>query len=127
MTDDPAVEPAAVGTAWLLKLALNTKITAIGRDGSKLGTVDYLVVDLGTGQVVYAILSFGGFLGLGQKYHPVPFEFLHLSADRSGYVVDIERSLIDGSPSFRSDDAPLFDDQYGQRIKAYYAHLTPSP
>src|SRR3546814_5156788 len=47
--------------------------TVHGRDGDKLGTVDKLILDERTGQVAYVILSTGGFLGLGQSYHPVPW------------------------------------------------------
>lgn len=127
MTDDSTTGRPVGGMVRLIGLTLSHKLTAYGRDSAKLGTVDQLVVDMETGRAEYAILSLGGFLGLGQKYHPVPFALLRLSTDKVGYVVDIERSLIDGSPSYRSDDAPPFDDAYGQRIRTYYSHLATAP
>jgi hypothetical protein len=91
-----------------------------GRDGSKVGSVHSFMVDKLTGQVAYAVLSFGGFLGLGQKYHPLPWDSLNYDVGREGYVVNVDKTLLEGSPSYRPDDAPVFDDAYGERISTYY-------
>lgn len=112
---------ASHGTALLVASSLKHKLLAYGRNGAKLGTVEQFLTDMFTGQAQYAVLSFGGFLGLGQKYHPVPFSFLRVSADGKGYIIDIDKTLIDGSPSYRDEDAPLFDEAYGRRITSYYA------
>ena len=58
------------GSIRLIVSTLNHKLTAYARDASKLGSVEQLVIDMFTGKAEYAVLSFGGFLGLGQKYHP---------------------------------------------------------
>ena len=92
----------------------------LGRDGHKLATVHSFIIDKPSGRVRYAILSYGGFLGLGQKYHPVPWETLTYSSDSDAYVLGIEKAMLEGSPSFRPDDAPIFDEAYGQRISTYY-------
>lgn len=124
--DDVAPAPGTRSqSALLVASVLKQKLTAYGRGGSKLGTVEQFLTDMFMGKVEYAVLSFGGFLGLGQKYHPVPFSFLRVSADGSGYTVDIDKSVIDGSPSYRDDDAPLFDDAYGKRIHSYYSVGSP--
>ena len=120
MSDAATTNDAYRGSMRLLISTLNTKLTAYARDGSKLGSVEQLVIDMFTGKSEYAVLSFGGFLGLGQKYHPVPFSYLRVSTDGAGYIVDVDKTLIDGSPSYRVDDAPAFDEAYGQRIKSYY-------
>ena len=78
------------------------------------------MVDKVTGQIAYAVLSFGGFLKLGQSYHPLPWSSLTYNMDRGGYVVDVDRGTLEGSPSYRIDDAPEFDDAYGKRISTYY-------
>ena len=109
------------GSIRLIVSTLNHKLTAYARDASKLGSVEQLVIDMFTGKAEYAVLSFGGFLGLGQKYHPVPFSYLRVSTDGAGYIIDVDKTLIDGSPSYRNDDAPAFDEAYGQRIKSYYS------
>jgi hypothetical protein len=107
-------------TTHLLSATLPKGINAYGRDGTKLGMVDALMIDMASGTARYAILSFGGFLGLGQKYHPVPFALLQLSSDRAGYIVNVDTLLLDGSPSYRPDDAPVFNAEYGRRIESYY-------
>jgi len=98
----------------------SVSMTAFARDGRKLGSVHSFIVDKPTGQVAYAVLSFGGFLGLGQKYHPVPWNVLVYDGERDGYVVDVDKALLEGSPSYRPDDAPEFNEAYGERISTYY-------
>jgi sporulation protein YlmC with PRC-barrel domain len=77
--------------------------TVHGRDGDKLGTVDRLILDERTGQVAYVILSTGGFLGLGQSYHPIPWSALHYDETRGGYAAAIDKRLLEGAPSFRPE------------------------
>lgn len=94
--------------------------TVHGRDGDKLGTIDKLILDERTGQVAYVILSTGGFLGLGQSYHPVPWAAFRYEPKQEGYVVAIDKRLLEGAPSYRPDSAPVFDNAYGQRVTDYY-------
>lgn len=91
-----------------------------GRDGDKLGTVDKLILDERTGQVAYVILSTGGFLGLGQSYHPVPWPAFRYDEAQGGYVAAIDKRLLEGAPSFRPDSAPVFDEGYGRRVTDYF-------
>jgi len=69
-----------------------------GRDGDKLGTVDKLILDERTGQVAYVILSTGGFLGLGQSYHPIPWSALRHDEKHGGYVAAIDKRLLGFEP-----------------------------
>jgi len=94
--------------------------TVHGRDGDKLGTVDKLILDERTGQVAYVILSTGGFLGLGQSYHPIPWSALRHDEKHGGYVAAIDKRLLEGAPSFRPDSAPIFDEDYGRRVTDYF-------
>jgi PRC-barrel domain protein len=95
-------------------------MTVYARDGRKLGSLHSFILDKPTGGVAFAVLSFGGFLGLGQKYHPVPWALLAYDADRDSYIVNVDKAMLDGSPSYRPDDAPEFNDAYGERIATYY-------
>ena len=94
--------------------------TAYNMDGDKVGTVHSFMVDKLTGQVAYAVLSFGGFLGLGQRYHPLPWESLRYDPGCEGYIVNVDKAMLEGSPSYRPDEAPEFDDDYGERVSTYY-------
>ena len=94
--------------------------TVHGRDGDKLGTVDQLILDERTGQVAYVILSTGGFLGLGQSYHPIPWSAFRYDETQGGYAGAIDKRLLEGAPSFRPDSSPVFDDAYGLRVTVYF-------
>lgn len=73
--------------------------------GEKLGTIHSLMIHKQTGQVAYALLAFGGFLGIGSHVHPVPWEKLTFDAERRGYVADITRAMIEDAPSLELDSA----------------------
>jgi hypothetical protein len=124
MSDTPPMTatttPAAAGPSVTKKrLIASNRVegtTVYGRDGHKLGSVHSFMVDKLSGQVAFAVLSFGGFLGLGQRYHPLPWQALSYDVEKEGYVVNVDKTLLEGSPSYRPDDAPEFDDSYGERI-----------
>ena len=91
------------------------------RQGERLGTVQNFMVDKYTGQVAYAVMSFGGFLGMGESYHPLPWKMLTYDTGLGGYVVDIDRSRLEGAPRYTSSDMPNWSDRsYGRRIDEYY-------
>ncbi|MBB2205453.1 PRC-barrel domain-containing protein [Gluconacetobacter takamatsuzukensis] len=87
----------------------------------KLGTISHFMVDKQTGHVAYAVMSFGGFLGMGNSYHPLPWRALTYDVNRQGYVVDLTPDQLKGAPSYTSDTMPNWSDQlYGHRIDEYY-------
>lgn len=90
------------------------------RDGRKLGSVYTFHIDRTSGRVAYAVLSLGGFLGLGQSYHPIPFSLLSVDEERGGYTVNVDKSVLHGSPNYRPDSAPVWDAAYARRISDYY-------
>lgn len=71
--------------------------------GKKLGTVHSVMIHKTTGQVAYALLAFGGFLGVGSHVHPIPWQMLSYDARRHGYVADISREMIEDAPSLELD------------------------
>jgi hypothetical protein len=94
------------------------------RTGDKMGSVYNFMVDKRSGKVAYAVLSFGGFLGMGSSYHPLPWEQLTYEPSQGGYVVNLTREQLEGAPTYSASEAPLWDDPaYGQRIDDYYAPL----
>ncbi|MDR3535686.1 MAG: PRC-barrel domain-containing protein [Acetobacteraceae bacterium] len=89
--------------------------------GEKLGSVEDVMLDKVSGRVAYAVLSFGGFLGIGDRYYPLPWEKLRYDTDLSGYVVDIDRTLLEGAPSYADDEVVHWDDRaWGERVAGYY-------
>jgi hypothetical protein len=91
------------------------------RQDEKLGTVEDLMLDPVTGMVGYAVLSFGGFLGLGNRHHPLPWSSLAYDAARGVYVVDIDRSALQEAPSYDPEDISAWEDPtYGRQLSDYY-------
>jgi sporulation protein YlmC with PRC-barrel domain len=87
----------------------------------KLGSVEDVMIDKESGRIAYAVLSFGGFLGIGDRYYPLPWEKLSYNTEIGGYVVDIDPDVLQGAPSF-SDQATASwnDDAWGRNVYAYY-------
>ena len=89
--------------------------------GERLGKLHHLMIDKYAGQVAYAVMSFGGFLGFGEKYHPLPWQMLTYDTRFGGYVVDVDCSKLENAPSYTSADAPEWSDGgYAVRIDEYW-------
>ena len=71
--------------------------------GDQLGSIDHLVIDKQSGNIAYAVMAFGGFLGMGSDHHPIPWKKLSYDTELGGYVTDISQSQLEGAPS-RPDD-----------------------
>jgi hypothetical protein len=90
--------------------------------GEKLGSIYDVILRKETGTAEYAIMSFGGFLGIGDTYHPLPWKVLIYDPGQGGYVVDIDRDRLEGAPSYSATEADLWNDPaYGRRVTDYYA------
>lgn len=88
--------------------------------GDKLGSIDDLMIDKVSGQVQYAVLEFGGFLGMGTDRYPIPWRVMKYSTDRGGYVVPVDKAKLEKAPKYREGDIPVYDREYGSRINSYY-------
>ncbi|UVO51624.1 PRC-barrel domain-containing protein [Sphingomonas sp. SUN019] len=112
---------AEPNTATLLLIQSNvaTTVKVESRDGDNIGTVHAFMVHKATGRVTHAVLSLGGFLGMGKSFYPLPFELLSFDVVRDLYVVTIDRRLLEGGPSW-SNNAPVFDQAYADRVASYY-------
>jgi sporulation protein YlmC with PRC-barrel domain len=84
----------------------------------KLGSVEDVMIDKATGRIAYAVLSFGGFLGIGDRFYPLPWEKLTYSTEMGGYVVDVDRGMLEGAPSYT--DTATADEAWSQDVYAYY-------
>ena len=95
--------------------------TVYNRQGEHLGSVYNLMIDKYSGQVAYAVMSFGGFLGMGESYHPLPWRTLTYDTRKGGYVVDLDRRRLETAPSYTSSTAPNWSDRtYGHRVDEFY-------
>jgi sporulation protein YlmC with PRC-barrel domain len=91
------------------------------RQGERLGSIYNFMVDKRSGQVEYAVLSFGGFLGIGEDYYPLPWKALTYDTALGGYVVDLDKDRLRNAPNYAASDNPDWrDPDYGRRIDDYY-------
>lgn len=118
---DPSGEGVATDETRRLIASSKVEGTAVyDRAGEPLGTVYNFMVDKVTGQVAYVVMSFGGFLGIGERYHPLPWRALTYDPRLGGYVVDIDRTRLEAAPQHGRDEDPFADDEYGAKVDAYY-------
>jgi sporulation protein YlmC with PRC-barrel domain len=94
-------------------------------DGEKLGTVDDIMIDKISGKAIYAVMSFGGFLGIGEKQHPLPWSSLTYDEDKEGYVVNLDKRKLEQAPTLDPDDEDfVWTPDYGRSVDRYYGAPT---
>ena len=89
------------------------------RQGKHIGTIDHLVIEKVSGRVVYAVMSFGGFLALGAHLYTVPWEKLHYDTGMGGYHTDITEAEL--------HDAPTLPHDSGQKREAEFRRYWKTP
>jgi hypothetical protein len=72
--------------------------------GKKIGTIQRVMIDKLSGKVAYAVLTFGGFLGLGQRHYPVPWAKLTYDPRLEAYVTDVTAEQLRNAPSYEADE-----------------------
>src|SRR6185295_2088436 len=73
----------------------------MNRQGEKLGSIESVMIEKRSGRVAYAVMSFGGFLGIGDQHHPVPWSSLTYDTNAGGYVIDADRARLQGAPVYK--------------------------
>ncbi len=95
------------------------------RKGESLGSVEDVMIDKVSGRIAYAVAGFGGFLGIGNRHYPLPWDKLKYDTHMGGYVVDIDRSTLEGAPSYSDAETVGWQDPtWGRRVYDYYG-ITP--
>lgn len=91
------------------------------RGGEDLGTIEEIMLDLEQGRIAYAVLSFGGFLGIGDKLFAVPWTALQTDRTEHEFVLDVDRETLEKAPGFDKDDWPdMADPAFGAEIHGHY-------
>jgi sporulation protein YlmC with PRC-barrel domain len=88
--------------------------------GESLGTVDDIMMDKVSGQAIYAVMSFGGFLGMGKKHHPLPWGTLKFDEAKNGYVINVDKKQLQDSPNYDMDSDFQWTPEYGRKVDSYY-------
>ncbi len=87
-----------------IKKIVGTKVLSTA--GEELGTLKELVIDLDDGRIAYAVLSFGGFLGLGDKLFAIPWEALIMDVEENRFILDLDKEVLKHAPGFDKDNWP---------------------
>jgi hypothetical protein len=90
-----------------------------GADGKHIGHIGRVILEKRGGRVAYAVLSFGGFLGMGQDHYPLPWEQLHYDEQLDGYRVDLTKEQIEGAPRVADENDRWYQDD-GCKVYDYY-------
>lgn len=88
--------------------------------GEKIGHVEDVMLNKRTGNVAYAIMAFGGFLGIGERYHPLPWSVLKYDTAKEGYVVPLDKSRLEKAPSYSEQELGPDDRRWREPVSTYY-------
>jgi hypothetical protein len=88
--------------------------------GEHIGAVERLLIEKRSGKVSYAVLSFGGFLGIGDNHYPLPWSKLNYDETLGGYKVDVSRDQLEGAPQYDNNDDAFWTPDNGRRVYDYY-------
>lgn len=92
-----------------------------GTDRNKIGSIERVMIDKKSGRVSYAVLGFGGFLGLGNDHYPLPWQSLKYDTGLGGYVTGITEKELEGAPRYRQQaEWNWGDDAKIRSVNAYY-------
>ena len=109
-----------------VSLQLTSADTLIGnvvysQQDEYLGDIKEIMLDNNTGKVCYAVLSYGGFLGIGEKLFAIPWKAIKLDTNNKIYILNIDSAKLDSAPSFDKDHWPnMTDETWANSIHSFY-------
>ena len=93
----------------------------INLEGEKLGSIEEIMLDVPMGRIAYAVLSSGGFLGVGDKLFAIPWNALTLDTDNKCFLLDVSKERLEKAPGFDKDHWPsLADHTWAANVHKYY-------
>jgi hypothetical protein len=102
MTDPNVTTPETQSKLILASRVIKTQVYS--KDGEAIGHVDDISIERVGGRSIYGIMSFGGFLGIGEKFHPLPWELLDYDPARGGFVVPMNRDELENAPHYTRNE-----------------------
>jgi sporulation protein YlmC with PRC-barrel domain len=91
--------------------------------GDNLGKIEDLMIDVNSGRIAYAVLSFGGFLKMGNKLFAIPWPALTLDAVNKEFVLNVDKSVLENATGFDKDNWPdMADPRFGSDIYRHYGY-----
>ncbi|MDQ1274938.1 MAG: hypothetical protein QG610_511 [Euryarchaeota archaeon] len=96
----------------------------VNRTGEDLGKIEELMIDLQDGRVAYGVLSFGGFLGIGDKLFAIPWKALQPRVHEHNFVLDIPKETLKNAEGFDKDNWPITNREWLSMVYGYYGYQT---
>lgn len=94
--------------------------------GEKLGEIKDVMIGKLDGKVSYAVMSFGGFMGIGNEYYPMPWDKLDYEESQGGYVVNMSKEQLENAPRYEANREPDWNDpSFGREVSNYYGTTYP--
>jgi len=112
------IMPTPSGHTIAIKSSRVVGTNVYNTGGEKIGTIEDIVLDKLSPRIMFAVISFGGFLGIGEKYHAVPWALLDFQEDKGGYVVPLTREVLEKAPVYDMEEL-IADDGMQARKEAY--------
>jgi hypothetical protein len=94
-------------------------------NGERVGTIERVMIDKLTGKVAYAVMSFGGFMGIGEDYYPLPWSLLTYNERLDGYEVNVSEQQLKGAPKYSRNETWDWSDRERDRKVSSYYDVTP--
>lgn len=91
-----------------------------GSDGKHIGSIERVVIEKRSGRVSYAVMSFGGFLGIGHDHYPLPWAKLSYDENLGGYITDVTKAQVEAAPKYNDEDSYDWSKENGRRVYDYY-------
>ena len=111
------------GTPFAMSCDEITGMGVTNDQGQDLGKIERLMIDASSGRILYAAVSFGGFLGMGEKHFAVPWEAFSLSPNRERLVLNVSRERLEHAPGFDKDNWPRHpDESFSRSTYDYYGY-----
>ena len=94
------------------------------RNRNRIGDIDHLMIDKQSGRATYAVMSFGGFLGLGESHYPIPWDTLKYDTGLDGYITSVTEQQLRDAPEF--SDNSWSDQTWNSNMSRHYRVDTPT-
>jgi len=92
----------------------------LGADQQKIGSIERVMIDKMSGKVAFAVLSFGGFLGMGEDFYPLPWSTLNYDTNLGGYLVNLTKDQLEKAPKYNQSQVWNWNWDNERRVYEYY-------
>jgi sporulation protein YlmC with PRC-barrel domain len=93
--------------------------------GDRIGTIEDVMLEKTSNGIMFAVIGFGGFLGIGEKYHAIPWSVLDYEKDMGGYVVPFSKDQLKAAPAYSIDELTGGDGERARPASFEYWHVDP--